>query len=93
MLTRAFLLFLAMVTGLSAAQAADGSRACHGAEVSATLAAFADDGEAEASVVGVPANLKSTIAVPGRDRLPVWRIATTPEHTTPTVRLSDRSRT
>jgi hypothetical protein len=52
MLTRVFLLLLAMM-GLSAAQAAEGSRASHGAAVAAALASVAQEAS-EAVAVAKP---------------------------------------
>jgi hypothetical protein len=92
MLTRAFLLFLAMLTGLSAAQAADGTRVCQGAEVAATLAAFDSAVHAEAAIAGVPSYLQLAAVGPIPAPHPTW----TPiadRAPAPATRFSDRSRT
>lgn len=91
MLTRAFLLLLAMM-GLSAAQAAEGSRASHGAAVAAALASVAH----EASEAVAVANPRAHIAFLAPDLRLSNVIAIALGLSVPavaTTRLSDRQRT
>jgi hypothetical protein len=92
MLTRAFLLLLALMSGLSAAQAADGARAGQAAEIATSLQTLA---QVEAS----PAEMAMATR-PQQQRLRhaditvifAWTVTSAPHATLIPTRLSDRLR-
>ncbi len=90
MLTRAFLLLLAMM-GLSAAQAADGSRASHGAAVATALASVAQAGSETAAVAEPRAHLAFLIPDFGLSNDPAPADGTLPPRID-TTHISDRQR-
>jgi hypothetical protein len=92
MLTRAFLLLLALVSGLSAAQAVDGMRAGQSAEISGSLQALAQAEATSADQAVLTRPEQAVPTAPNGHELTNWVASDAPVVRHITTRLSDRLR-